>query len=584
MTKKKTQEQFVKEIYTLVNNEYTIIGQYINTGEQILIKHNKCGLEYPVSPNKFLTGRRCPECSQAEGKLKQRKTHEQFIKDVFEEVGDEFIVVGKYIGSKKKVEFKHVNCGTVFEMQPSNFLTGQRCKLCSNKESADKQRHTTEKYLNDVLDLVGSEYSVLGEYLGNHEHILMKHNECGFEYPVQPSNFKGGKRCPKCQRGVQRTSQMYRDEVYELVGDEYTVIGDFRVTNETVLTRHNICGHKWESIPSGFLVGRRCPKCAGNLLKNHQQFVEEVFELVGVEYEVLSSYINSKEKVIMRHNVCGDEFPVAPMHFTSKTMPTRCPRCMLIQRAESRVKTTKEFIDELSLIYGDEYTVLGEYKGYRDGILVRHNPCGNEFVKSPIAIMSRNCKPCSTLAQMKTNEQFIEDIAMLVGDEYTPVEQYNGAHNKIKMIHEICGHVWKTTPHKFVSTGRGCAKCNESKGETAIRRFLESNNISFITQFRIEECRLQRVLPFDFAVFEGNNLLMLVEYDGEQHFKPVKSFGGEKGFIELQIRDKVKDKFCKDNNIELLRIPYYRLSEINNILNEALTHHRLLKDSDIYIF
>ncbi len=502
--------------------------------------------------------------------------------EVFEKVGDEFSVLGNYTTSKKKIEFKHNECGRVFEMQPSNFLTGQRCKLCSNKESADKQRHTTEKYIDDVLDIVGSEYSVLGEYLSNHEHILMKHNECGFEYPVSPSNFKSGKRCPKCQRGIQRTPKMYREEIHELVGDEYTVLGDFRVTNETVLTRHNVCSHEWESIPSGFLSGHRCPKCAGNMLKTHEQFVDEVFELVGNEYEVLGLYINSIEKIMMRHNTCGDEFPVAPMKFTGKEH-TRCPRCMRIQSAESRMKTADDFKEQLRILFGDNYTVIGEYTGSKKGILVRHNICGNEFVKSPIAILTRNCKFCSTLSQMKTHEQFIENIAMLVGDEYTPVEQYKGAHNKIKMRHETCGHVWKTTPHKFVSTGRRCPKCNESKGETAIRRFLESNNISFISQYRINECRLNRVLPFDFGVLKNGELSVLIEYDGEQHFKPIESFGGEKAYNELQIRDKVKDKFCMDNDIKLLRIPYYRLSEVDSILNEALMHHRLLMDSGIYI-
>lgn len=579
MVRKKTHEQFVEEIFNEVSDEYTVIGQYINTGEKLLMRHNKCGLEYQVSPNKFLGGRRCIYCSRVEGKRKQTKTHEQFVEEVYEKIGDEFTVIGSYTTSKKKIKFMHNECGRVFEMQPSNFLTGQRCKICSNKRARGEQSHTTEMFIEYVMNVTGDEYTVLGKYINNHTHISMKHNECGYEYEVQPSNFKCGKRCPQCKRGVQRTPQMYREEVYELVGDEYTVLEDFKTTSEGILTRHNECGYEWNTTPpSAFLNGTRCPLCAGNMLKTHEQFVNEVFELVGIEYKVLGKYINSNKKILMQHVTCGDEFLVSPNKFVGSEF-TRCPKCMQVQRAENRKKTTDEFKDELRILFGEEYTVLGEYTGSKEDILIRHNVCGSEYYKAPTDILSRRCKRCAALFQRKTNEQFIENIIALTGYEFSPLEPYKGAHEKIRMEHKICGYIWKTTPHKFVSTGRRCPKCNESKGESAIRRFLESNDINFIPQYRIKECKLKKALPFDFGILKNGELLMLIEYDGEQHFKPIKSFGGEKAFSELQIRDKVKDKFCMENNIELLRIPYYRLSEVDNILNEALAHHSLLMDS-----
>ncbi|MFE4142608.1 hypothetical protein ACFX4I_12085 [Peribacillus sp. YIM B13472] len=583
MAKKKTHEQFIAEVFEKVGTEYTVMGQYITTDKPVLFKHNECGLEFTKPPFKFLGGRRCKVCKQKERTKEQTMTHEEFVMKVFEKVGDEFTVLGEYIGSKEKIGFKHNKCGRVFKMQPSNFLFGQRCKTCSHKELIDKQRHTTEMFIDYVSRITeDNEYTVLGEYINNHTNISMRHNDCGFEYTVYPSDFKGGQRCPKCNNKIRRTPQMYRDDVYELVGDEYTVLGDFNITNEGILTRHNKCGYEWDTTtPSAFIGGVRCPKCAGNMLKTHEEFVEKVFELVGVEYEVLSTYINSNEKVLMRHNACGDEFPVSPNKFTGKTEFTRCPRCMLIQRGESRMKTTDEFKEDLRILYGDDYTVLGEYKGSKERILVKHNPCGSEFSKAPSDIMTKNCKRCSTLSSMKTHEQFLLDVKVRVGDEYNPLEQYNGAHNKINMMHEICGHIWKTSPHKFVSGGRRCPRCNESKGEAAIRRFLESNDIAFIQEYRISRCRLSKPLPFDFGVFDATGLTMLIEFDGEQHFHPIESFGGEKALKGVQLRDKIKDKYCMDYNIELLRIPYNRLREIDDILYEALFQQRLLMDSAI---
>ena len=62
-------------------------------------------------------------------------------------------------------------------------------------------------------------------------------------------------------------------------------------------------------------------------------------------------------------------------------------------------------------------------------------------------------------------------------------------------------------------------------------------------------------LAFDFAIFDSyDNLLSLIEYDGEQHFKSMEYFGGEESFKKTIKRDEIKDKYCKKNNIPLLRI------------------------------
>lgn len=54
----------------------------------------------------------------------------------------------------------------------------------------------------------------------------------------------------------------------------------------------------------------------------------------------------------------------------------------------------------------------------------------------------------------------------------------------------------------------------------------------------------------------------LGEYDGEQHFIPVKNWGGYKSFNELKERDALKDNFCYINKIKLFRISYIDNIEI----------------------
>lgn len=56
------------------------------------------------------------------------------------------------------------------------------------------RRKTTEQFKREVFDLVGDEYKVLGEYEKSCIKIKIKHNVCGYEYDVIPNNFLAGNR------------------------------------------------------------------------------------------------------------------------------------------------------------------------------------------------------------------------------------------------------------------------------------------------------------------------------------------------------------------------------------------------------
>lgn len=60
-------------------------------------------------------------------------------------------------------------------------------------------------------------------------------------------------------------------------------------------------------------------------------------------------------------------------------------------------------------------------------------------------------------------------------------------------------------------------------------------------------------MRFDFYLPQYNTL---IEYDGKQHFEPIEFFGGEEKFNKLQENDKIKNEYCKNNKIPLIRISY----------------------------
>ena len=113
-------------------------------------------------------------------------------------------------------------------------------------------------------------------------------------------------------------------------------------------------------------------------------------------------------------------------------------------------------------------------------------------------------------------------------------------------------------------------------GEIKVKWFLDNNNFEYTQNKPIGECKYIQKLKFDFYIPKSN---ICIEYDGLQHFKPVLEFGGEKGFVTGKIRDGIKDKYCEDNGIKMIRLPYWLSNEeIYNILEKELITNNFKND------
>jgi hypothetical protein len=116
--------------------------------------------------------------------------------------------------------------------------------------------------------------------------------------------------------------------------------------------------------------------------------------------------------------------------------------------------------------------------------------------------------------------------------------------------------------------GRGCPKCRLSKGEIKISKILEDANIKYISQKKFDDCiGNKHKLLFDFYLTDLN---ICIEYDGMQHFLPVKAWGGLERFEKVKKFDRIKNKFCKLKKIKLIRIPYTKFNKIEEILKREL--------------
>jgi len=111
-------------------------------------------------------------------------------------------------------------------------------------------------------------------------------------------------------------------------------------------------------------------------------------------------------------------------------------------------------------------------------------------------------------------------------------------------------------PGSHLYSKSGCPSCNLSKGEISIREILIKNNILFSPQHKVPNCKYKNQLPFDFYIPSINTT---IEYQGEQHFTPLRflnKYDGDKKLKSIQITDKIKKEYCKNNNIKLFEITY----------------------------
>ena len=178
----------------------------------------------------------------------------------------------------------------------------------------------------------------------------------------------------------------------------------------------------------------------------------------------------------------------------------------------------------------------------------------------------RRCPHCSERSWINRKKN-IESINEIISKEgYKFLEEYTTAKTKMKCS---CpnGHIFEINWNNFKS-GKRCPYCRKSKGEEIIKSILEELKIDFISQYKFKDCKDLLPLPFDFYLPNYN---LIIEYDGEQHFDVNRAFNSnENKFWETVIHDAIKNSYCEDNNINILRIPFWEYNNIKEIIKNKL--------------
>ena len=282
--------------------------------------------------------------------------------------------------------------------------------------------------------------------------------------------------------------------------------------------------------------------------KTTEQFIEESKNIHGDKYDYsLVNYINNKTKIKI----------ICPIHGVFE------------QRADSHKKygCKKCSYEQKKLKYNDFLIKSNKYHNnkysYNKDTYLNINtkmeiicPIHGVFEQSPKNHLYRGCKKCKNNKigniKRKILIDFILECNLIHNNKYDySLVNYINNKTKIKIICPEHG-VFEQRPDDH-TRGIGCPICNESTGEKEIRNLLNNNNIDFDKEKTFKNCKYKRQLPFDFYLPDYNTC---IEFDGIQHFKSINFFGGKKEFKNQQKKDKIKNQFCKNNNINLIRIKY----------------------------
>lgn len=317
--------------------------------------------------------------------------------------------------------------------------------------------------------------------------------------------------------------------------------------------------------------------------EKYEKRILEIIEREAIPYEYLGmdEYIGNKTKVNFRCKIHNNVFKTVINNFL--TRHSGYCECSQNKRWnwQERIQQCEERIRKENLPY--TFTIdKTKYKNQRSPINIHCNHCDKDWTTTIAQFLNKKCKcpSCTPYHRRYSIEDRKKQVLQIIDLEkldYRLIkidDDYNTKYSMTK-LHLYCNKCeceWTTKINDFVNSGHRCPHCNKSTGETKISTFLKEHNVNFEREYRFNDCKYKYRLPFDFYLQEYN---LCIEYDGIQHFKPVTFAGKNDLFCTERFRqtvekDNIKNQFCLDRGIKLLRFNYLHSDSYiqNTLLNE----------------
>lgn len=288
------------------------------------------------------------------------------------------------------------------------------------------------------------------------------------------------------------------------------------------------------------------------------------------EYENIS---NCDSKFTIKCNKCNHIWQASCDNFFRAG--TRCYVCNKGQRWSK-----ERFLREVAAISdASNYSFFDFEKinKYNSKFKVKCKKCGHIWLATPDNFFrcGKRCSACRCGIQW-SKDRVIKEFSLLEDRlNYTLLlnNKINGVFSVFDVKCKKCENVWHTNSMNFFHSKSRCPKCNFSKGEQRILRFLENNKVEVEFQKRFATCKNINTLPFDFYLPDYG---IIIEFNGQHHYAPV-CFGKNKNidrskemFEKIQHRDAIKKQWVLSNGFFFIEIRYDEIDKIEDILINLL--------------
>lgn len=308
------------------------------------------------------------------------------------------------------------------------------------------------------------------------------------------------------------------------------------------------------------------------------------------EIDVKDLPLGSHQKVDVQCDYCGKIIhPVYRDYIQYKFDKYSCQSCRQRKTSDYNLKERQQSLYERAKVYCDEMgyvlaTPIEEVNTADSRVICICPKHGEREVKIYNLITHHACPFCMQEINAEKQKTPLDNILTLFKECNTTIlnpEEYIEWNTKnLQVVCPKCNEVFVTSFAAF-RKGRGqvCPSCSSamSKGERRVKQYLEDNKIEYIQEYSFSDCRNKNPLPFDFYLPKYN---CCIEYDGEGHYMCIPfSSDKEKAKMHFQEglkRDSIKNDYCEENNIQLIRIPYWEYNNIDTHLDNHLLHRDIV--------
>jgi hypothetical protein len=341
------------------------------------------------------------------------------------------------------------------------------------------------------------------------------------------------------------------------------------------------CDRFWDTRPKIIKEGKGCPDCGEKQrIKSMSLNSNDIDQWLLINNPTIiriGEYVNSKEKIEFRCLECDERWITKPDCIKELK---GCPPCGYKRRALGNTLSNKD-IDEWLEINNPEIIRIDNYINAYTPIYFGHEKCGTFWKTTPNSIRSNleYCPACNIINKNKFNNDNFDLWLKENEPEIIRIDDYITSATPINFWHLTCDRSFKARP-ATIKQGSSCPTCSLWASEKLAGEILTQLNINYELHYRLDlklprnNVKKRSAQIVDFFIPSMN---LFIEYNGEQHYRPV-CFGGmdisdaEAQFQYQIIRDEALRKYCKDNNINLLEIDgrIYNATRRNNSLKDLL--------------